>query len=85
MPDKYLNRPDPTIQYQLRRDSETQWKLELTCQKPAKDVRISVAVPATVSDNFFDMFSGRRYEVVITTDHNLADIPNPVNFRSTAQ
>jgi beta-mannosidase len=84
MPDKYINRPDLTIQYQLRRDSETQWKLGLTCQKPATDVRISVAAAATVSDNFFDMFPGRQYEVVLTTDHNLADISNPVNFRSTA-
>ena len=84
MPDKYINRPDPKIQYQLRRDGE-QWKLGLSCQKPAKDVRITVAAAATLSDNFFDMFPGRRYEVVIITDHNLAALPDAITLRSAAQ
>lgn len=84
VPDKYLNRPDSRIQYQLRRDSDTQWKLALTCQTPAKDVRISTAVPAILSDNFFDMFPCRTYEVTITTTHPLTDIPNLITIRSTA-
>jgi beta-mannosidase len=81
LPDKYINWPAPRIQYQLFRQDENLWKLRLACQAPAKDVQIIPALPAALSDNFFDMLPGRDYELTITTNHNLSAAPNPITVR----
>jgi beta-mannosidase len=84
VPDKYINWPDPKIQYELSRKSEKHWKLALTCLAPAKDVQITLAAPAELSDNFLDMLPGRQYELAVTSGHNLDAIANPIAVRSLA-
>jgi beta-mannosidase len=79
-PDKYINWPDPQIQFKLHRKDENLWKLILSCRKPAKDVRIHLAAEAILSDNFFDMLPNREYELTVICDYDLAVLSTPVRF-----
>lgn len=81
LPDKYIDWPGVEISTQLSQITDKQWKLKLKSSAIAKDVQISTAAAAQLSDNFMDALPPDELEVTINYKRPIS-VPPVLQLRS---
>ena len=82
LPDKYIDWPTARISKSLSAVAEKQWKLKLKSNAIAKDVHITLPVPAQFSDNFIDLIPPNESVITIDFERKAPSIKSVLQIRA---
>jgi len=82
LPDKYIDWPHVKITTDSSRINDNLCSLKLKSSAIAKDVKISVPVPAQLSDNFIDLVPPDEFEITIRSKQGMPPLESAPQVRS---
>ncbi len=82
LPDKYIDWPDADIKTKIEQVDSTKWNIILASDAVVRDLRITSSVPATLSDNYFDLIPQTTHRITVDFAQNINYPKKLLRFRS---